>query len=139
MPSTEVTSDWRNARSGWRRPSSSGSEPRLLLLARHLLARHLANEGLGSPHVGFRVNAREQIKGARNQPRPTRLVTSSQPGAIVAVEVLVEQDVILPVGIFLELLCAPINGSPAILIPHKNLRQSAADLFRHFKQGHVFA
>src|SRR3974390_1458421 len=63
-------------------------------------------------------------------------MTCAQPGAVIAVEVLVEQDVILPVGIFLEFFRASINGPPAIFIPQKNLCQPAANLFRDLKQRH---
>ena len=44
---------------------------------------------------------------------PARLVTGAQPGAVVAVEVLVEEDVVAPMRIGLELLAAAVDRAPA--------------------------
>ena len=48
-----------------------------------------------------------------------------------------EEDVVLPVRIFLELLRSSIYRASAAAITQKNARQSAANFFRHFKQRHV--
>ena len=44
---------------------------------------------------------------------PARLVAGAEPGAVVAVEILVEQDVVAPVRIVLELLGAAVDRPPA--------------------------
>src|SRR4029453_1759514 len=49
-----------------------------------------------------------------DEPCPAGLVTGAQPGAVVGVEVLVEEDVIAPVGIGLELLAAAVARGPAM-------------------------
>src|SRR6267142_1940803 len=59
-------------------------------------------------------------------------------GAVVGVEVLVEQNVILPVRILLELLGSTIDGALAALIAEKNARQSLGNFFGNLEQGHVF-
>ena len=49
----------------------------------------------------------------RHDPGPTGLMAGAQPGAVVAVEVFVKEDEILPVGVLLELFRPPVNGPPA--------------------------
>ena len=46
-------------------------------------------------------------------------MAGAQPGAVVAVEVFVEQDVIAPMRIGLELLHAAVDRTPAMLIARK--------------------
>jgi hypothetical protein len=38
-------------------------------------------------------------------------MASAKASSIVTMEILVEENVVLPVGIFLELLCSTINGA----------------------------
>ena len=57
-----------------------------------------------------------ELDGLGHQPGPAGLVAGAQPGAVVAVEVLVEEDVVAPVGIGLELLRAAVDGPPAVLV-----------------------
>ena len=47
---------------------------------------------------------REKVHGPRDDAGPAGLMTGAQAGAVVAVEVLVEQDEIAPVRVLLELL-----------------------------------
>src|SRR5271165_3402503 len=54
-------------------------------------------------------------------------------------EVLVEQDIVFPVGIFLELLRSSIDRTLALGVTEKHARQPAADFLRHFKQRHVLS
>ena len=56
-----------------------------------------------------RIHTCKQIKGARDDSCPSGLMAGSEPGAIVPVEVFVEENVIPPVGIFLELLGASVD------------------------------
>ena len=57
-----------------------------------------------------------ELDALGHQPGPAGLVAGAQPCAVVAVEVLVEEDVIPPMRIGLELLRAAVNGSPAVLV-----------------------
>jgi hypothetical protein len=50
-----------------------------------------------------------------HQPGPAGLMVDAQVRSIVAVEVLVEKDVVAPLGIGLELFRAAVDGSPASL------------------------
>ena len=46
---------------------------------------------------------RAQVQQAGDHPRPSRLMVGPEPGAVVAVEVLVEQEMVAPVRVLLEL------------------------------------
>jgi hypothetical protein len=52
----------------------------------------------------LRLEIAADLDDAGDQPGPARLVAGAEPGAVVAVEVLVEQDLVLPLGIGLEAL-----------------------------------
>jgi hypothetical protein len=66
----------------------------------------------------------------RDNASPASLVARSQARAVISVEVLVEQDVILPMRIGLKFLCRAVHWSPARLIaqedPGKRLEISRA-------------
>ena len=57
-------------------------------------------------HSG-RVKGAIVLDHARHQPRPARLMAGAKARAVIAVEILVEEDVIPPVRIGLELPIAP--------------------------------
>src|SRR5436309_9521074 len=84
--------------SGMRRPG--GARVRPLLLARAASRRCC----FGS----------ELIDQVRHECRPARLVRSAAPAAILAMEILVEKDVILEIGIRLKLFVVPENGTSAV-------------------------
>ena len=85
-------------------------------------------------HYKFEFNDDDQFLGATdfnkihqpgNGPRPARLVVGAEAGSVVAVEVLVELEIIAPVRIVLELLRAAINGASAVLVLEKHVREPA--------------
>ena len=78
-----------------------GPGERLATLAQHVLSRHRGRE-LDQPG---------------HQPGPTGLVRGAQAGAVVAVEVLVEQDVVPPVLVLLEDGGAAVDRAAAVLVP----------------------
>src|SRR6266849_5408137 len=73
-----------------------------------------------SSFTGFKilgsVQTAEELDQFGNQACPAGLVARPQPSAVVSVEVLVEQDVILPLRAGLEFLRASIHRRPARLI-----------------------
>src|SRR5690348_16982040 len=91
-----------------RRPRTEMGEPLSSLLglgnlgSRNLLARHprcqLVFRDL--QEVGC-ISTSNQVDGASDDPRPSRLVTGAQSRAVVTMKIFVEQDVILPVRVFL--------------------------------------
>ena len=50
----------------------------------------------------MRIKRRKKMHDSRDRPGPSRLVACADPRAGVAMEVLIEQGVISPMGIFLE-------------------------------------
>ena len=54
-----------------------------------------------------RVSRREQVHEPGDDAGPAGLVAGAEAGAVVAVEVLVEQQAVAPVRIVLELLASP--------------------------------
>src|SRR5262245_59114431 len=70
-------------------------------------------------------------------PRPSGLVTGAEAGAVIAVEVLVEQEIVSPVRILLKHAAATIDRAPAVLVAQKNVGQPAHNLLRHLIEGHM--
>ena len=81
----------------------------------------------------------EQMHGPSDDPGPTGLVTGPQPGAIVAMKVLIEGQAIAPVRILLEFLAAAINRTSALLVFEEDVCQPASDLLGHLVEIHVSA
>jgi hypothetical protein len=84
------------------------------------------------PERSFRVGD-EDVQDSGNGSGPAGLMAGPKSGAIVAMEVLVKQEVIAPMGIFLKLPAAPINRPPAIRVPEKDPSEPTRDLFGHLK------
>ena len=63
---------------------------------------------------------------------PARLVRRAAPAAIVAVEVFVEEDVVLEIGIALELSIPSEDGAPAVGVTTKNVYEAATQLVSNF-------
>jgi hypothetical protein len=66
-------------------------------------------------------------------------MTGAQAGAVVAVEVLIEQQIITPVGIGLEFGRASIDREPAVFIPEKDAGETVGNLLGYFEQVHQVA
>ena len=64
-------------------------------------------------------------------------MTCSEAGSIVAVEVLVEQDVIPPMRIFLELLRSTVNRTSSVFILQEDAGQPARKLLGYFEERQV--
>src|SRR5262249_23489792 len=71
------------------------------------------------------------------QTRPARLVTGADARAIVAVEILVEQDQITPVRIGLEFFHRSINRPATFRIAQKDIAQAPRDLIGNLPQGEL--
>src|SRR5262245_28268371 len=74
---------------------------------------------------------------ACNNAGPTGLMACAQSRPIVSVEVFVEENVIAPVRVGLELVGAAVNRPPAVLISQKDIRETAADLLSHAVERHL--
>src|SRR5687768_13531667 len=71
----------------------------------------------------FRIERALELEHLCDQTGPAGLVAGAKPGAVVAMEVFVKQQVILPVGICLEFFRAAENRTPAILVTQKDAGQ----------------
>src|SRR5215469_3582426 len=85
---------------------------------------------------GLGIEAPEDLDQRRHQPGPSCLVTGADTGAIVAMEILVEQQMIPPVGIALKLFGTPEHRPPARRIAQKYPGQPVGDLARDLEQVH---
>src|SRR5450755_2725988 len=68
----------------------------------------------------LRIEVAEQFDELRDQARPSRLMAGSQARAIIAVEVFVEEQVVLPQRIRLEFLHTSKYRTPARLVPQED-------------------
>lgn len=60
---------------------------------------------------------------------PTSLVAGAEAGAAVSVEVFIEQQVVTPMGVFLELFGAAIDGTPSIGAALEEVDHAVGNLF----------
>src|SRR6516162_1184563 len=67
---------------------------------------------------------------------PSRLVTGADAGPVVAMEVVVEQQVVAPIGIALKFFRAAKDRAPAGFVAEKDLAQPIGDLLSHLEQIH---
>src|SRR5689334_23857362 len=70
----------------------------------------------------------------RNQPRPTRLVTRPNAGAVVAMKVFVEINVVAPLRLGLEFLKASEHRPPPAFRPQENSRQAPGNFCSRIPQ-----
>src|SRR5690348_8886423 len=103
-------------------PSSSAIPPQRTPSARFDaermgMSRDLGHRSLPSQRQRlFGSRRREHVQDPRDDSGPARLVTRPEPGAVVAVEVLVEEQVIAPVRVVLELLRSAEHRAAAVLV-----------------------
>ena len=91
------------------------------LTTNDLLVGHLRHYSmLGTVKQLLTVDSSKKIQHPSHNSRPARLMASPKPCAIVPMKVFVEKDVILPVGIFLELLGSAINRPIASFIAQED-------------------
>src|SRR5688572_11858553 len=72
----------------------------------------------------------EQMHGAGYETRPAGLMAGTQTGPIVTVEIFVEQEMVAPVRIVLELLGRSIYRPSAIAITQKDAAEPGRDVLR---------
>src|SRR5580692_7573031 len=63
---------------------------------------------------------------------PAGLVTRTEAGAIVAVEILIEEQQVPPVRIALEKFGAAGNGAAAVFVTNENMNEAARNFSSHF-------
>src|SRR5271168_5003862 len=88
---------------------------------------------------GLGIEAPKDFDQRRHEPGPSCLMTGADASAIVAVEIFVEQQVIAPIRIALELLGSPEHRPPAGLIAQEDPGQPIGDLAGDLEQVHQVA
>src|SRR3984893_15279155 len=76
---------------------------------------------------GLGIELAEDLDQAGDDPGPTRLMAGADPGAVVAVEVFVKQQIVAPMGIALECLGAAEHRPPSALVAQKYPGQPIGD------------
>ena len=79
------------------------------------LSRVGKREALARLEKPYRVQQTVQLDQLGHVSRPAGLMAGAEPGAVVAVEVLVEEHVVAPVRIGLEFLRAAVDRAPSLL------------------------
>src|SRR6185369_15220838 len=106
----------------------------------HLLTSHPSGKiSFRSLEPIRRAPTSEHIKSASDDPSPSGLVAGSQSGAVVAVEIFEEQNIVFPVRVFLKLLGSSVDWTIPTGIAQEDARQPAGKLFCDLIQGHVFS
>src|SRR5262245_14294973 len=75
-----------------------------------------------------------QLKQASHEASPASLMTGAKTRTVVAVEIFVEKNMVPPVRIFLKLLGASVDRSPAAAVAEEDARQSPRKFHCHLKQ-----
>src|SRR5262249_27865327 len=86
-----------------------------------------------------RVDRVEERDQRRDNSGPPGLMARTEPRAVVAVEILVEQQQIAPVRVVLERRRAAVHSPPAVLVAQEDVREPCCDLFRDVEQVHPAA
>src|SRR5262249_21469357 len=79
----------------------------------------------------------EQVQDAGDDARPPRLVAGAETSPVVAVQVLVEEQVVPPVRVLLELPGSPVDGPATLGVTEEDAGQAAPDLLGDLVQGHL--
>ena|SRR5215831_3922007 len=83
---------------------------------------HLHNGGLSAELKHLLGGRRcKQMHGAGNNAGPAGLMARAEAGAIITMEILVKQDQVAPVRVFLKLPRAAVYRPPAIPVPEEDV------------------
>jgi len=82
------------------------------------------------------VELAQDLNQPGHQAGPPGLVCGTEPGAVVAMEVLVEQDEVPPVRVLLEQSGPAIDGPPSVVTTQERADEAAGQLLRHLEQRH---
>ena len=87
--------------------------------------------------LGIYVLAFESIDESCNETRPSCLMASTYSSAVVAMEVLVKENVIAPVWILLELLCIAEHRSLPFLVEEEDAGKTVCNLPSNLEKVHL--
>src|SRR5215469_6716919 len=78
----------------------------------------------------------KELDESRNGSRPTGLVAGSESGAIVAVEVLIEEDAVSPVRIVMKHIARAKDRSLSFRVANEYTNQAIRDIAGDFEKVH---
>jgi hypothetical protein len=87
----------------------------------------------------LRVEPPEHFDQPPDQTGPPGLMACADAGAVIAVEILVEENMVAPMGVGLELVLAAIDRPAPVLIAHEKFGQPGDDLLRDLEEIHLMA
>src|SRR5512136_150391 len=104
----------------------------------HLTFRLSTNEGriLAGLKCLLGIEKSKELDQLGDHPCPSRLVACAQARTVVPMEVLVEKNVIPPVGVGLELLRAAVHRPPVALIAQKDVGKPVRNVLSYFEEVH---
>ena len=76
----------------------------------------------------LRIQSAIEFDHLRDQPSPAGLMVGAQPGTVVAVEILVELQVVVPMRIGLKFFRSTVHRALALCVPEKNGRKAVGNL-----------
>lgn len=79
------------------------------------------------------------MHSAGDEAGPAGLMACAEAGAVVAIEIFVEQDVVTPVGVLLKLRGAAVDGASSRAIFQENAMQPVIDFAGDFVESHLAA
>src|SRR6266481_6101227 len=95
------------------------------------------HEGAGSP-LEYRLGIEhvQVLDQFCHESGPTRLVAGTETRTIVAMEILLEEEVVAPVRIALECVGATVDRPPALVVPQIDSGEAPGNLHGHLKKVH---
>src|SRR5262245_43933662 len=76
---------------------------------------------------------------AGNDSCPSGLMTRSQSCPVISMEVFIEKNIVIPMGVVQELPASPIYGPCAVVILEEDVRKALCDLFGDLVESLLFS
>src|SRR6516164_3332475 len=83
-----------------------------------------------------RVDFAENFDECGNNPGPPRLMARTDAGAVVPMEIFIEQQIVSPVRIALKFFGTAENRPPAVCVAQENAGQAIGEFARYLEQVH---
>src|SRR5262249_15917422 len=84
-------------------------------------------------------HAAEQLRKGSDDSRPPSLMAGADAGAVITVKVFVKGNEVAPMGVILELLGSPIDGTMSIRAAQKDSLQAVHELLAHLIEVHLLS
>src|SRR5690349_2697348 len=84
----------------------------------------------------LRVENIQQLDEFCNNPSPAGLVAGAKSSAIVAMEILIEKNIIAPVRVGLEFFGTAVYRPPTLFVPEKDAGEPPGNIHGHLEEVH---